>query len=590
MRSNTPAGGSPSGEFEVVKDSTNVPIPAGRQLSMAENDAQTIYIVGQVTGDSPELGTTLGTQVWVSTDAGRTIMRRFQQPFRDDYAGSPGTTMELSAVGIDIGWNDTGYHWFTANQRHSKFAGGSQGNYLHVTKDKGINWLAPFTKFEGDPKKINPLPTDQRGAGMLWSSTGLEVVSIHKLKFHPKNKNFGVACGFDHSTLITLDGGKKWRIAYPQELKETNPHTTIPKNSGNNRCVYDVAFDDKNPQRLFVAFASGHDWPQTNLIALPLNDKNNSGGIAESDDQGRTWKRYGSDSSSMKMNQQFLSVAYDSEKDTLYAGTKGQGIARKIGTGPWEKLNTGLGKRDDKVTPLVVPQIEINPHNGDVYALLTGDYRIDYSDPEPDINKKKIIKFTNQRWTGIYRLKRGESKWVALQKSFPKRHGEPLDNRPVNFKPWWYPTSFAIDFSQGEEPSTIFLTDQEINGDKHWESTGIWRTTDGGNKWYLVKQFTHPYSVMIDAMGITGVKRIYAIGAYDEKENEIIGIDGERRKEIEIKGGALYSDALGDVGSWQIDKKLTLRNNPISVTVDPNNEREIFYTFFGGGMMHGPRP
>jgi len=54
------------------------------------------------------------------------------------------------------------------------------------------------------------------------------------------------------------------------------------------------------------------------------------------------------------------------------------------------------------------------------------------------------------------------------------------------------------------------------------------------------------------------------------------------------EGGAFYSDDGGS--SWQKNEDIPLLSNVNSVVADPADETQVFYTFFGGGMLHGPRP
>ena len=132
-----------------------------------------------------------------------------------------------------------------------------------------------------------------------------------------------------------------------------------------------------------------HDWPHE-WHANPLPGV--EGGIFRSNNRGLTWNRITPDNEEFKI--QFLSVAYDSTADILYAGTQLKGIARKTGSNDWEWINNGLG-----TGYLIVPEIKVDPENGDVYILLTGD--------RPD--------FTNQSKTGIYKMSRNGTSWNHLR-------------------------------------------------------------------------------------------------------------------------------------------------------------------------------
>ena len=135
-----------------------------------------------------------------------------------------------------------------------------------------------------------------------------------------------------------------------------------------------------------------------------------AGGIFETTDRGRTWTHL-----DPAFNQQFLSVAYDPDTDTVYAGSQISGVARRIAGGPWEWINTGLGAGD-----LIVPQLEIDPVDGTVYLLLTGDYGT----------------WSNRDRTGVYSRAPADASWTHLRGTV---------NHPPSvsqaYELWWYPTS-----------------------------------------------------------------------------------------------------------------------------------------------------
>ena len=144
-------------------------------------------------------------------------------------------------------------------------------------------------------------------------------------------------------------------------------------------------------------------------------------------------------------------------------------------------------------------------------------------------------------------------------------------HRPAEVDPqyemWWYPTGFAIDF---DNTNTIWLTDFEKLGS--WLATGVWKTTDRGANWYRKLQYTHPTAVVLDP---ADPDRVHISGAYT--------VDGGWGQ-----GGAYHSDDGGE--TWFINDDLPLRANLYGTSFDPNDSNNIFYTFFGGGMMYGPNP
>lgn len=483
---------------------------AGRYLRMAENDSRSIYVTGGAWVRQ------YGTKVWVSRDAGQSWNLALHQYNWDTnpYSPWPRSKLEYSAVALDVGWDDSFYTSFAINSRNAAEAGGTGYYFLLNTYDGGQTWKSPFTRYAdtGEPSK-----------GKRWASVGLEMTSVLKLKFHPRNPKLGYASLSDMGGLITEDGGRTWRIS---KVKwNTN---------------YDYAFDPESEDTVFAVSGNAHDFP-LNGWGNVIDD---SGGVYRSDDRGRTWRPLTPDLS--EWNRQFLSLAFDPVHRVLYAGTQGGGIGRSTDYGKtWQFINEGLpagGK--------IVPQIETDPKNGNVYLLLSGD----------------APSFTNQKFTGIYFLdvNAAGSKWELLR---AKVH--PASDMPSTYKLWWYPTSFAVDFTRPAR-DVLYLTDMETQGE--WLGSGVWKTTDRGANWHRATQYTHPTSIVIDPVDSNV---IYAGGSYHA--------DGSWGL-----GGAMYS--LDGGKSWQRNEALPLVANLYGMRPDPSHPGRIFYLYFGGGMLYGPKP
>ncbi|NCG19793.1 MAG: hypothetical protein GWP91_12360 [Rhodobacterales bacterium] len=474
----------------------------GDHLQMARNDSMTLYTTGSRSWESA-----YGTKVWRSLDRGASFDLIFHQQNWDvlPYAPWPASQLEYSAVGLDVGWWDGGYYHFEVGPTDADLIGGSGNFFIHLSENGGSYWQSAITEL------AQPGPAAEE---MFWRSSGIEVTSVRRLRFHPTDPLFGLAATMDIGGQVTEDGGDSWRIS-----------------RSTYNAIYDVAFDPANTDRAFIATGSIHDWPHE-WHAMPLLA---AGGIFETTDRGRTWTHL-----DPAFNQQFLSVAYDPDTDTVYAGSQISGVARRIAGGPWEWINTGLGAGD-----LIVPQLEIAPVDGTVYLLLTGDYGT----------------WSTRDRTGVYSRAPADASWTHLRGTV---------NHPPSvsqaYELWWYPTSFAIDLSPTGDRDTLFLTDQENNG--QYLATGVWKSSDHGATWDRTTQYTHPWSVDIDP---NNPSRVYASGTWSWGE-----------------GGPLYSDDGGD--SWQLDPSVPLSFNGNSVTVDPNDPGKVFRTFFGGGMWYGEAP
>lgn len=480
----------------------------GDHLKMAENDSATIIATG-----STEWIRQYGTKVWMSEDAGKSFTKIFQQMNWDvnPYRPWPQEKMDYSAVGLDVGWYDDGYVSFSINQRNSSEFGGTGFFFLHSSRNKGAYWNAPFTKHQGGR---SPAQQDK------WSSTGLEVTSVYRLKFHPKNSQLAYAAMADISGMVSLDGGKSFTI------------TSTGQNS-----IYDYAFDRNDDQVVYAVSGSEHDFP----MDWHANSTTAPGGVFKSSDKGLSWKRL--TPRTKAYNRQFLSVAFDSQRQILYAGSQGDGVARSSDGGKsWTYFNSGFPSKK-----LIIAQIEVDPLNGDVYALLSGN--------APD--------FTNSNQTGIYRLKTGSTQWKLLRGTVHR----PFE---VTGKLWYYPTAFALDLAPTGDRSILYLVDFENN--TNWLATGIWKSIDGGANWYRSQQYTHPQGISIDP---NDPDRVYVAGLYQ--------LDGGWGL-----GGSLYTNDAGS--TWKENIDIPFIKNGRTVAIDPNNSSNVFYTFFGSGLLYGPRP
>lgn len=505
----------------------------GDHLKMAERNSGRIYVTGGK--DWPDL---TGTSVWVSDDRGVSFERRLLQlDEANGYRPWPRTKIEYSAVALDIGWDDGGYNSFAVSQVDAGLAGGTGAYFLHVTEDGGGFWRAPFT--EAVPLGSSSQPEK---VGQRWRSRGLEVVSIRYLRFHPSEPLFGVACGCDHQTLITDDGGDTWRV------KHAKFNTT-----------YDVAFDPSDRNRLFGVMNAGHDWGHSGNYLPELRHGN--GGLYLFDRKLDAWSPV--PTPGVALDVACLAVVYDAARDELFVGTQGHGIVRgRLKDGIWSWLNDGLAGPD-----FVVPQLAIDPVSGDVYALLSASCTSDGNS----------LQFANQPNTGIYRLDRASNRWALLRRAVEV----PAGGGSWKDKLLAYPTSFAIDFTGESGKRAMYLTDIEVGG--QWRSTGVWRAFESDLTWRLVQQHAGAYHVALQETDSHGQRslRVYLSGNTNS-------IDAYR--EPATSSGALHSDQAGETGTWKANDAFPVQAHLWSTLPNPNNPAEVIYTCFGGGMYVGPRP
>ncbi len=483
----------------------------GDHIKMAENNSKVIVVAGSTSWIRQ-----YGTKVWKTTDTGSSWSLKLNQYNYDvtPYAPWGQDKLEYSAAALDIGWDDSGYESFDMHLRSPASIGGTGYYFLHTSKNGGDFWNAPFTQYAD---------SGARAKQKKWKSTGLEVTSVYKFKFHPTNPQIGYAAMADMGGMMTEDGGKSFRIS------------KVAYNSN-----YDYAFDPNNDSIVYAASGSQHDFPMDWHANAASGDE---GGIYKSSNKGLSWTRL--TPSNATFNRQFLSVGYDDSSNTLYGGLHGTGIARSTdGGSSWALFNTGLPAGSK-----IIPQIEVDPDTGGVYALLTGD----------------APTFSNNASTGIYYLAPGGSSWTLLRSTVTRPAGVSASTGL-----WYYPTGFAVDFSPGSDRSTLYLVDYENHG--NWLATGVWKSTNRGGTWTRQLQNTHPTSITLDQ---ENPANIYVNGLHT--------IDGS------WGNGGLYYTTNGGA-SWSKNQIPAYQSNSMSATIDPNDRSKLFYTFFGSAMLYGPRP
>jgi hypothetical protein len=260
----------------------------------------------------------------------------------------------------------------------------------------------------------------------------------------------------------------------------------------------------------------------------------------------------------------FLAVAIDTEGGYLYAGGHINGIARLAYKTEhrWEWINNGLLGDDLWQNETVIPKIEIDPENGDVYCLLTGIRK-----PGDERN------MANQARTGIYRMKRGGTEWEMLR-------GEVVVPKGIMDKPWQYPVAFAIDWSKGGPGKrTHMLLADHRNNAQFPGATGIWKSTDGGDSWEMKQPFDWPTALTMDP---NHPDRVYASGP------RAAAPWGVAQPKDWGFGGLMYSDDGGD--TWKLYENMPLQASSSHVAIHPQSSCKAYFTTFGAGIVYGPTP
>ena len=192
---------------------------------------------------------------------------------------------------------------------------------------------------------------------------------------------------------------------------------------------------------------------------------------------------------------------------------------------------------------------QIDPENGDVYCLLTGNM---VGGPR---------NFLNQARTGVYWMPRGGTIWKLLR-------GQTTMASGISGKPWYYPTAFAVDWTKVApgKRTHLLLADYQNNAQAS-RTCGIWKTTDGGATWAYKQQLEWPNSLTIDPRN---PNRVYASGGRALDAWSIAQPGGWGY------GGLMWSDDGGE--TWNPYEAFPFQAFSASVTVDPEASCNAYYT------------
>lgn len=265
-----------------------------------------------------------------------------------------------------------------------------------------------------------------------YSNNGLNVTTCYGVHFDPFDKNHFFICYTDIGLFHTFDGGKSWFHSI----------NGIPGN-WENTC-YDLTFDPDVKGRVWSVWANAHDLPRTKMFGDNGFGSYN-GGVAISDDYGRTWKK---SNSGMSDNSVCTSILLDpsssADSRILYVSLMDKGVCKSSDGGKtWKEANNGLGSN------LFAWQLRRNSKNI-LYAIFARGLR----------KGETVDGF-------VYYSDNNADSWKQLQ--LPEGVNGPHD--------------LLIDPAR---PKTMYLScwPHAVNGKD--QSGGVIKTVDGGKTWKQV--------------------------------------------------------------------------------------------------------
>jgi photosystem II stability/assembly factor-like uncharacterized protein len=186
----------------------------------------------------------------------------------------------------------------------------------YKTSNGGLNWNQVCSKNNPD--------------GSV-TSTGLDLTCCYGVVFDPFDKKHLIVSYIDIGLFHSFDGGKSWNHGV----------AGIP-NEWVNTC-YHITFDPAVKGSVWSTWANKHSLPRKSQFGDGIF-REYSGGVAFSEDAGRTWQKY---SNGLPVNSISTDLLIDPSSPenarTLYLTTFNQGIFKSTNGGKtWNSCNKGL--------------------------------------------------------------------------------------------------------------------------------------------------------------------------------------------------------------------------------------------------------
>jgi photosystem II stability/assembly factor-like uncharacterized protein len=163
------------------------------------------------------------------------------------------------------------------------------------------------------------------------TTTGLDLTCCYGIAFDPFDKNHLIVSYIDIGLFHSFDGGKSWK----QQV------VGIP-NDWVNTC-YHITFDPAVKGRVWSTWANKHSLPRKSQFGDGLFG-GYSGGVAFSEDGGKTWQKYNNGLPDNSISTDLLLDPLSPENSrTLYLSTFNQGVFKSTNGGKtWNNCSKGL--------------------------------------------------------------------------------------------------------------------------------------------------------------------------------------------------------------------------------------------------------
>jgi photosystem II stability/assembly factor-like uncharacterized protein len=423
---------------------------------------------------------------------------------------------------------DAGRSW-TAVWRESSNAPGKNIHDVWVTQRFGPDWGE-------NPLSLGVAPTDPNivygtdsgrtmrstDGGKTWAgvyskktsagftTTGLDVTTSYGVHFDPFNPKRLFITYTDIGLFRSEDAGKSW-------LSST---AGAPPNWVNT--TYWVEFDPAVEGRMWAAMSRTHDLPRPKMWRTGTSHF--SGGVAISDDGGRTWRNASESLPPSAATHILLDPQSPKEARVLYMTAFGRGVFKSSdGGATWSLKNDGIEGAGPFAWRI------IRDKRGSLYLIVA--------------RRSEDASYGTPNDGALYRSTDRAGHWqrIALPRGLNGPNGLAVD--PI-------------------DPDRIYLAAWGRAAGRIARDGGIWISTDAGRRWRNVhSKDQHVYDVTIDPRNPS---ILYASG---------------------FESSAWRSTDRGE--TWRriagYDFKWGHRVIP-----DPASPDQIYVTTFGGSVWHGP--
>ena len=352
----------------------------------------------------------------------------------------------------------------------------ARDNYLVSNKLVNSGWMVEYygPSWPGNPIDLGVCPSDPdicystdygrtlktMDGGSTWEqvytdrqadggyrSRGLEVTSTYAVIFDPGDSLHLLLPSTDIGMMHSFNGGESW----------VHGIEGIPSN-WRNTCYW-LEFDPEVEGRVWGAWAQAHDLPRNKMFRSGGLKSTYEGGIALSDDSGRSWQKK---NSGMAYNAVCTHVLIDPgspvDSRTLYACAFQKGVYKSTDGGEsWTLVNNGLGSNLNCWRMARLP-------DGTLYLLVFRN-RLDSTDYDGF----------------LYRSDDQAQSWQVVP--LPEGYNSPGD--------------LLID---PENPQRMYLCCWPWKFEYEWDIRGgVLLTEDGGQSWrQIFDESSHAYATAFD--------------------------------------------------------------------------------------------